>query len=165
MPHIMRGPAAGTARRFATVDTTGRPPKSGADTGATPSSAATVTASGNGTRRRDNGPLNRAMPAHAPTDRRKPTEPTRSGSTRSSAVTATARTRRVEVGRPTSVATSATAAIAEARKTADSQRVSTPKNSNTVKAATKRARRSSRVRTGEARARAKATFCPETARR
>ncbi|MDQ3758234.1 MAG: hypothetical protein M3394_10340 [Actinomycetota bacterium] len=52
MPHIISHPAAGAASRLAGRDTRGTPPKTGTSTGATPAWAATVAASGNGTRRR-----------------------------------------------------------------------------------------------------------------
>src|SRR5581483_2910745 len=79
MPHIITGPAAGTARRLAGSEATGSPPNTGTRTGATPNWAAIVTpnasASGRGPGSASAmGLASTAMPAHAPTDSRKPTE-------------------------------------------------------------------------------------------
>ena len=52
IPHIITGPAAGTARRLAGTAATGSPPKTGTSTGATPSWAASVTASADAERPR-----------------------------------------------------------------------------------------------------------------
>src|SRR5207245_9101273 len=104
---------AGPASRFAGSAATGTPPKTGTSTGATPSWAASVTANADTSGRGPGsaaarGWANSAMPAHAPAESRKLTDPTSSGSTSSTPVTASASRRRLDTGRPSVDATNAT---------------------------------------------------------
>ncbi len=154
----MSGPAAGTARRLAGIEASGIPPNTGMSTGATPTWAASVTASGAGTPRPSNFGPRTAMPAHAPADRRNPIDPASMGSTRTRAVTASASTRRGETGRPRVVATSARPAMATARSTDGSHLVITPKTTSTHPPTTSRWRSESRRMSGAAMTKTKATF-------
>src|SRR5439155_24016855 len=77
-PHIITGPAAGTAMTLAGSAATGSPPQPGTSTGATPTWAASVTANADATGRgpgtaATSGWANSATPAHAPAESRKPT--------------------------------------------------------------------------------------------
>ncbi len=164
-PHIITGPAAGTASRLAGRDESGIPPNTGISTGATPTCAAMVTASVGGTRRRSRAGPTRAMPAQAPAESRKPTEPASIGSSSTSPVTAKASTRTELTGRPRAVAVMASAAMATARSTDGSHRVNAPKVISTTTPATSRPRSPRRRSIGAATANTKATFCPETASR
>ena len=105
------------------------------------------------------------MPPDAPTDRRKPSEPTSRGSTRRSPVTARARMRTPDTGRPRVEDSRARPAMASARSTDGSHRVRTPKRSSRTRPAPKRGPSRSRRRRGESRARTKATFWPLTTNR
>lgn len=164
-PHIITGPAAGPASRFAGNDATGMPPNTGSSTGATPTWAASVMPSAAGTRRRSSTGPTRAMPVHAPTLRRNPIDPLSIGSTSTRAVIASARMRSDAAGRPIVDATSASAAIATARRTDGSHLVRTPNARRIDTEATNRPRRARRRNSGAATAKTNATFCPETARR
>ena len=170
MPQTMIGPAAGTASRFAGSAASGIGPNVGMITGATPSWAAMVTAAGYAMARGPGsraaiGPLSNAMPLHAPTDMRKPTDCTSIGSTSTSSVTASATSRMVETGRPITAAPIASAAIASARSTDGSHRVSSPNPSSTTRPTANRARIPSRRRSGAASTRTNATFSPLTTSR
>src|SRR5205085_133600 len=80
-PHIISGPAAGTASTFAGSETSGTEPNVGTSTTAAPTCAAIDAANTVGTRRRNSGGVNTTRPVHAATDRRNPTLRTSSGST------------------------------------------------------------------------------------
>ncbi len=88
-----------------------------------------------------------------------------SGSISTSAVTARPTTRSREIGTPGIASVAASAAIAEARSTDGSKRVITPKSPITTRVAPSRGQRRRRRSSGPASARAKATFCPDTASR
>ena len=165
MPHTITGPAAGTASRLAGSDASGMPPNTGSSTGATPAWAASVTASGVGTPRTSSGRDRTAMPAHAETDNRNPTDPASSGSTSTSAAAASERTRIDDAGRPSVAAPRARPAIATARSTDGSHLVRTPKVTSTATPVTNRPRSDNRRNSGAAMASTKATFWPDTASR
>ena len=158
MPQTMTGPAAGTASRFAGSDASGTPPNTGSSTGATPACAASVTASGAGRPRTSSRVESTAMPAHADTDSRNPTDPASKGSISTSAVAARARMRTEDAGRPSVAAPSASPAIATARSTDGSHLVSTPNATRTTPPTTRRARSDSRRVSGAAMAKMNATF-------
>jgi hypothetical protein len=169
-PHTITGPAAGAARRLAGSDTTGRPPKVGMRTGATPIWAAALTARATASERGPGarsarGRARTTMPADAATERRKPIEKTSRGSTSTSPATASASSRMPDCGRPLTAATRARAAMASARRTDGSHRVSNPNSPRVASPASSRAHSGSRRRSGPARARTKATFSPDTASR
>jgi hypothetical protein len=156
-------PLTGTVSMLATTETTGRPPKRGISTGATPIWAARVMPS---TSRHTRGPHihgvslrpSRAIPADAATESWKPTDHTSSGSNSTSVATASARARAVEVGRPASTAVTAMAAIAEARSTEGSKRVTRPNAPMAPRVAPQRATDPNRLVSGDASTSTKATF-------
>src|SRR5262249_47014513 len=127
-PHIMSGPATGTANKLAGTDATGMPPKAVTATGATPTWAATVTARACATglgpgSRWANGDPRTAMPNVAPTDSHQPTDHTSSGSISTMPATASASSRMVLAGRPSTTAVAANPPMAAARSTDGSNRV------------------------------------------
>src|SRR5205085_654064 len=67
-PHIMSGPARGTANTFAGSDTSGTEPNVGTNTTAAPTCAAIDAANSIGTRRRVSTGVTNTRPAHAATD-------------------------------------------------------------------------------------------------
>ena len=169
-PHAITGPAAGTARRLAGSEATGSPPKTGISTGATPTWAASVTpsasASGRGPGRRStSGRASRRIPVVAPTESRKPTERTRSGSTRTSPATARARMRPRPALRPRPDAVAAIAAMVTARSTDGSNRVTSAKKASSVSVTAHRGPSLSRRSSGPLRTSRNATFWPDTASR
>jgi hypothetical protein len=168
MPQTMSGSAAGTASRFAGSAASGTPSGVVTRSGATKVWAAMVTDNSSATGR---GPGRRAcnagprtmMPAEAATDRRKPSEATRNGSTSTRAATARARARTGATGRPRVVPSVAMSAIAVARSTDGSNRV---RRANIDRLATTRANRVRmpvRVSSGRSNTNTNATFSPETA--
>ena len=80
-------------------------------------------------------------------------------------VTARARTRSRELGRPIAQASRDTATMATARSTEGSQRVRMPKKTSTPAPATSRPPIASLRNRGATRARTKARFSPDTTRR
>ena len=128
IPQTITAPAAGTARRLAGSEARGSGPKAASSRGATPSCAAIVTPRGSvhhagpGSAALTTGP-SLMMASEAATDSWNPSDPTRSGSTTNSSVTATASTRTRAIGRPTVRVTAAMAAIAAALDTDGSKRV------------------------------------------
>lgn len=157
-PHTIKGPAAGTANRFAGTDARGTPPKTATSRGDTPACAAKVTAKGAGTRRAwSTGPMT-AIPTQAPADSRNPTDPASMGSTSTRPVTARASTRSVDTGRPDVEARRVIPAMATARRTEGSQRVRIPNPKSRTAPAPKRDLSPSRRSSGDATTRTKATF-------
>src|SRR5262249_48030564 len=121
-PHIISGPATGTASRLAGTETTGSPRNALTATGATPTWAAIVTAAASASergpgRRAARGVASTAMPAVAPTDSHQPTDHTSSGSTSIIRVAASASSRMVLAGRARKNAVAASPATAAARTT------------------------------------------------
>ncbi len=168
-PQTMIGPAAGTARAFAGIDTGARPP-SVSRTGAVAAWAARVAPSvsrstkGPGSRAAS-GRAQRAMPKTAATDSRKPRRCTSIGSTRISPAAARDTRRTADASTPIAPLSRARAAMAVARSTDGSQRTAVPNRPRTTSAAARRPRRPRRRSSGPAAASAKATFWPETASR
>ena len=169
-PQTMTSPATGTQSRLAGNDATGTGPKVASSTGATPSCAARVTPAAS---RRAAGPgridasrgASTTMATAAQIESWNPVERTSKGSISTSAVTARPTTRNREIGAPGIASVAASAAIAEARSTDGSKRVITPKRPITMRVAPSRGQRRRRRSSGPASAKAKATFCPETASR
>lgn len=169
-PQAMISAAAGSASRLAGTPTTGSPPDRPTSSGPTATCAARVTpnaaATGRGPGRcSPSGRASSRMPADAATESWKPKTPTSMGSTSTRTITARARVRMPDTGRPSIQAVAAIAAMAEARSTEGSKRVITPKSPTTTSVATQRHRSPSRRSSGRATTSTNATFSPETTSR